>query len=325
MADSPLLSIQGLQIKFPRTEGDFCAVDDVSLAINRGEILGLAGESGSGKSLTALAVTHLIPPPGQIIGGRVIFDGVDVASLAPADLLNLRGGRIGMIFQDPMSALNPTFTIGYQISEAYRLHTTATPAAARARTIEFLERVGIRDAPLRVDSYPHQLSGGMRQRVMIAMALICEPDLLIADEPTTALDTTVQVQILDLLREMREQLGLSILFISHDLAVVSELADRVAIIYAGNLMEILPAKSLANAACHPYSTGLLATLPTIEKRGRRLPVLEGMLEDADRERPGCPFAPRCPAAIGACSQEMPVLNQLSERHFAACHLIGGSL
>ncbi|MAI10285.1 MAG: hypothetical protein CBD27_04625 [Rhodospirillaceae bacterium TMED167] len=322
MADAPLLSLQDLQIRFPRTEGDFCAVDSVSLAINRGEILGLAGESGSGKSLTALAVTHLIPPPGQISGGRVIFDGLDVASLAPADLLKLRGGRIGMIFQDPMSALNPTFTVGDQISEAYRLHTTATPVAARTRTIEFMDRVGIQDAHLRYDSYPHQLSGGMRQRVMIAMALICEPDLLIADEPTTALDVTVQAQILDLLREMREQLGLSILFISHDLAVVSELADRVAVIYSGNLMEILPVTSLADTACHPYTTGLLATLPAIEKRGRPLPVLDGILTDEDRERPGCPFAPRCPAAIAPCRREMPDVIQLSNRHFTACHAIG---
>ena len=324
MTEPPFLSINSLTISFPSEAGDFHAVDGISLSIERGEILGLVGESGSGKSMTALAALDLIPPPGRVSNGQIHVGGEDIAGLDHAGRLNLRGGRIGMIFQEPMTALNPTFTVGDQVSEAYRLHTDATETEARDRAIDFMTRVGFRDAALRYNSYPHQLSGGMRQRAMIAMALICEPELLIADEPTTALDATVQAQILDLLLEMREQLGLAILFISHNLAVVSELADRVTIIYAGKIMETLPAAALANGARHPYTTGLLETLPSLEKRGQPLPVLEGILTDEDRQHAGCPFAPRCPDAIEACSEEMPSLRPLSDVHCAACHAVVGA-
>jgi len=321
MTESRLLSIDNLTISFQRDSGDFRAVDGVSLDIGRGEILGLVGESGSGKSMTALATLDLIPQPGCVTGGRVIFDGQDIAGLGADDLLTFRGGRIGMIFQEPMTALNPTFTVGSQISEALQLHSDVTNQEARTRAIDFMTRVGFQDASLRYDSYPHQLSGGMRQRAMIAMALICEPELLIADEPTTALDATVQAQILDLLLEMREELNLAILFISHNLAVVSAISDRVAIMYAGKIMEVLPARELANGARHPYTTGLLETLPSMDKRGQRLPVLEGILTDTDRLRTGCPFAPRCSAALSVCTETMPDLIPLSDAHRAACHAL----
>ena len=321
MTDNPLLSIQDLKIRFQSEEREFFAVNGITLNINRGEIVGLAGESGSGKSMMALAVTNLITPPGMISEGKIIFDGQDVAKLERSDLLKLRGGRVGMIFQDPMTSLNPVFTVGDQISDVYRFHKGVTKAKARSRAIDFMNRMGIKDASLRYDSYPHQLSGGMRQRVLIAMALICEPDLLIADEPTTALDATVQAQVLDLLLEMRELLGLSILFISHDLTVVSELADRIAIIYAGKLVETLPAATLTTSARHPYTTGLLETLPTIEKRGQPLPVLAGILTETDRINSGCPFARRCPIVLPPCALEMPEFTSVSQHHETACHAI----
>ncbi len=319
---SPLLEIQELTVGFSgagrNKETMVPVVRDLSLTLDHGETLGIVGESGSGKTMTAYAILDLIPQGGKIMGGDIRLNGASILGLGKSETREIRGNAVSMIFQEPMTALNPVFTIGDQISEAYRLHHTAGKKEARKRTIALLDKVGIVDPHHRVDAHPHELSGGMRQRAMIAMALVCEPDLLIADEPTTALDTTIQAQILDLLVQLQEELNMAVLFISHDIAVVSEVADRVAVMYAGNLVEAFPIEHLRGHARHPYTTGLLSTLPQPEHRGKMLPTLDGFLNPADRLAPGCSFATRCPKGDSECTLSRPPYRALSPAHLVAC-------
>ncbi len=315
----PLLAIEGLRTVFRGPLGDIPAVDGVDLSVARGHTLGIVGESGCGKSVLSLSIMRLVPPPGRIVAGRVTFDGTDLLSLPPAAIRDLRGRRIGMIFQEPMTSLNPVFTVGDQITEAMRAHDrTASATALRARAIEALTRVRIPAPDRRLDEYPHQLSGGMRQRVMIAMALACAPDLLIADEPTTALDVTVQAQILDLLRELQQQTGMAIILITHDLGVVAEMADDVAVMYAGQVIERAPGSAIFNDPQHPYTLGLLGSIPRLEETRDRLLAIEGAVPPPFALPEGCRFHPRCVFADTACTCANPALRELGPGHAAAC-------
>jgi peptide/nickel transport system ATP-binding protein len=303
----PLLDIRGLQTHFFRDGRVFKAVDGVSLAVEAGETVALVGESGCGKSVTALSVLGLVPnPPGRIVGGEILFEGRDLARLDAKSLRNVRGNRIGMIFQEPMTSLNPVFTIGNQIVEAIREHRSPGRKAARRRAVELLELVGLPEPARLVDEYPHRLSGGMRQRAMIAMALSCEPRLLIADEPTTALDVTTQAQILALLIGLQQRLGMAMLFITHDLGVVAQTAHRAAVMYAGRKVEEATVEALFDRPLHPYTQGLLASLPNPEAdadaAGKPAPLREipGIVPSLDDLPAGCAFAPRCPIAEDAC-------------------------
>ena len=324
MDQKPLLSIKNLYITFSEFGSNHSSnirvVNNLSLDIHTGEIVALVGESGSGKSITGLATLGLIPSPGKVISGKIVFDGLDLLKLSKNSIYQYRGNRISMIFQDPTTALNPTLTVGYQISEAYELHNKSNRRKTRMLAIELLGRVGIPDSARIYDSYPHQLSGGLRQRVMIAMALICEPELLIADEPTTSLDTYVQAQILDLLLELQGQFGMSILLISHNIAVVSEFADTVAVMYAGKIMEKLPAKEIAAGCRHPYTQNLIEVVPSFENRGQALPIIKGSLSEIDRHIDGCPFSRRCKLVEKICHNECPPIISYNSKHQYACHL-----
>lgn len=310
---SDLLKIENLQTFFPTKEGIVRAVDGVSLKIRPGEVLGLVGESGSGKSITALSIMRLISPPGRIVGGSIRFRGEEISSASERRLRQIRGNDIAMIFQDPMTSLNPVFTIGEQISEVLRLHKKMNRRQALDAAIEAMREVAIPSPEIRVKDYPHQLSGGMRQRVMIAMALACEPELLIADEPTTALDVTIQAQILELLAELREKRNLAILLITHDLGVVAETADRVAVMYTGRIVEEADTASLFAEPKHPYTRGLLDSVPkisveTVPKRGR-LRTIEGVVPRPTDLPTGCHFAPRCAYRRAECSKpDLPLLS-----------------
>ena len=317
---APLLSVRDLAIEFTTDDGCFPAVRGVSFDLEAGKCLGLVGESGSGKSVTAMALLGLIPqPPGRVTSGSVMFDGRDLTKLAPQELRALRGGDIAMIFQEPMSSLNPAFTIGDQIAEAIRAHQDLSPKAALARAIELLREVRMPAPERRVHEYPHKLSGGMRQRVMIAMALACRPRLLIADEPTTALDVTIQAQILKLLRELQQSHGMAILLISHNLGVISEVADDVAVMYAGRIVENAPAEQLFLRPEHPYTIGLLGAIPRGSRGAGRLIAIEGMVPDLRSLPPGCTFQPRCPFAFERCDIEDPGLKSVGPGHQSACH------
>jgi len=322
----PILSVRNLRTYF-QTEGGLArAVDGVSFSVDRGETLGLVGESGCGKSVTSLSVMRLIPsPPGRIEEGRIDFNGKSLLELSEEEMRKVRGNDIAMIFQEPMTSLNPVFTCGYQIDEAVALHQGLGPDAAREKTIDMLRRVGIPDPEQRANEYPHQLSGGMRQRVMIAMALSCNPGLLIADEPTTALDVTIQAQILDLLEQLQEELGMAILMITHDLGVIAEVADRVAVMYAGKIVESGPVERIFSDPKHPYTIGLLRSIPSVDEARDRLEVIEGTVPDATRFSEGCRFAPRCPRAEPSCSDATPELSQIEgyEDHHVACWLADG--
>jgi len=301
----PLLAIDGLWIE---VHGN-AILEDVSLVLRPGEMVGLVGESGCGKSVTALSVMRLIAePPMRITAGRVLFDGVDLLGLSEQQLEKIRGDDIAMIFQEPMTSLNPVFTVGAQISEAVLLHRKVSRDIARSRAIELLERVGLPSPHTAIDRYPHQLSGGQRQRVMIAIALACDPKLLIADEPTTALDVTVQAQILDLLDDLRRDTGMAVLLITHDLGVVSNYCDRVAVMYGGRIVEEAPSHVLFAAPRHRYTEALLATIPASNPPGTALPAIRGSVPPPGRRPPGCAFHPRCPAAIDVCSHAVPVLE-----------------
>jgi oligopeptide/dipeptide ABC transporter ATP-binding protein len=299
------------------------AVDGVSLHIGRGETLGLVGESGSGKSVTALSIIRLVSFPGRITGGSVIFEGRDLASLHEGELRHIRGARIGFVFQEPMTALNPVFTVGDQIAEALVVHRVARGAAARARAIELLDAVRMPDPSRRARDYPHQLSGGMRQRALVAAAIACQPSLLIADEPTTALDVTIQAEILDLLAAMRDRIGLSLLLITHDLGVVARLADRVAVMYAGRVVEEGTVHDVLASPQHPYTRGLLASLPGATP-GSRLRAIPGTVPDLAALPPGCAFAPRCGERLGACDARRPEAITVSPGHSARCFLHSGT-
>jgi len=309
-----LLEVKDLRTHFPTRAGLVRAVDGVSFNLDRGELLGLVGESGCGKSMTALSVMRLIAPPGKIVSGEVLFDGKDLLQLSDAEMRQMRGDDIAMIFQDPMTSLNPVYTVGEQIAEALRLHRRLSRKEARQATIEAMREVAIPDPARRINDYPHQLSGGMRQRVMIAMALACNPKLLIADEPTTALDVTIQAQILELLNELRKQRDLAVLLITHDLGVVAEVADRVAVMYTGRIVEESPVEELFARPKHPYTEGLLRSVPKLTGedviKKERLETIEGVVPSPTDLPPGCHFAPRCPHRMPRCTAEDIPLYQL---------------
>ena len=312
--DRHLLEVNDLQTYFPTRAGLVRAVDGVSFYLDRGELLGLVGESGCGKSMTALSLMRLIAPPGKIVGGEILFEGKDLLKVSDAAMREMRGDDIAMIFQDPMTSLNPVYTVGEQIAEALRLHRKLTRKQARQATIEAMREVAIPDPARRLDDYPHQLSGGMRQRVMIAMALACNPKLLIADEPTTALDVTIQAQILELLDDLRKQRELAVLLITHDLGVVAEVADRVAVMYTGRIVEESPVDELFARPKHPYTEGLLRSVPklttTESARSERLETIEGVVPRPTDLPPGCHFAPRCPHRMPRCTEGTIPLYQL---------------
>jgi oligopeptide/dipeptide ABC transporter ATP-binding protein len=321
------LDIRNLQTHFTADPGVSKAVDGVSFAVRRNETLAVVGESGSGKSVTSLSAMRLIPsPPGIIAGGEILFRGRDgqvrdLARLSERAMRSIRGNEIGMIFQEPMTSLNPVYTVGDQIGEALRYHQGLDRRAARAEALAMLKKVGIPAAERRLDEYPHQMSGGMRQRVMIAMALACRPTLLIADEPTTALDVTIQAQILDLMRRLQEETGTSILFITHNLGVVAEVADRVVVMYAGRIVEEGDVRSLLKSPKHPYTRGLLACMPHLGQRrgdGGRLHAIPGSVPSPVNRPAGCTFAPRCPLAEPACTAAEPVLEPVGPEHSARC-------
>lgn len=319
---SSLLEIRGLEIAFPGPGGDAAVVRGAALEVGRGEIVGLVGESGSGKSLTALAVLGLVPPPGRIRAGSIRFDGRELVGLSDRELRPLRGGRVGLVFQEPSAALNPVLTIGTQIVEAIRAHRDVSRRAASERARELLALLAVPDPERRLGEYPHQLSGGQRQRALMAIALAAEPELLIADEPTTALDVTVQAQVLELLERLRRELGLAILLITHDLAVVAETCDRVVVMYAGRPVEAAPVAALFASPAHPYTRALLASLPRLgepAERGR-LPSVPGQVPDATALPPGCPFHPRCAERLSSCSSDDPSWVDLGGGHGARCVL-----
>jgi peptide/nickel transport system ATP-binding protein/oligopeptide transport system ATP-binding protein len=316
---SALLSIEDLRTTFRTNNGEIAAVDGVSLSVEKGKTLGIVGESGCGKSILSLSVMRLVPPPGRIAGGRIMFEDKDLLGLPANEMRDIRGNRIAMIFQEPMTSLNPVFTVGDQIIEAMRAHDRgASSADLKTRAIAALDRVKIPAAARRLDEYPHQMSGGMRQRVMIAMALSCAPDLLIADEPTTALDVTVQAQILDLLRDLQKQTGMAIILITHDLGVVAEMADEVAVMYAGRVAERASGPAIFDDPQHPYTLGLLGSIPKIEETRDRLLAIEGAVPPPFALPKGCRFEPRCVFSTEACTVAPPALRPIGAQHEVAC-------
>ncbi|MEO5656484.1 MAG: ABC transporter ATP-binding protein [Nitrospiria bacterium] len=318
-----LLDINDLTIEFPTANGPARAVDRLNLTVLQGEVVGLVGESGCGKSMTALSVLRLVPPPGRVTGGRIRLEGDDLLSLPGHVMHTIRGRRIAMIFQEPMTALNPVLTVGHQIAEMLRLHLGLSRSDAKAKTVELLRLVGIPSPDKRWGEYPHQLSGGMRQRVMIAMAISCDPDLIFADEPTTALDVTVQAQILDLLAGLRERLGTAMVLISHNLGVIAQVAQSVAVMYAGRIVEHAETTRLFADPRHPYTRGLLASLPRLDAGGRprRLNAIAGNVPPLGAVQRGCRFADRCPLVITRCTEEEPPLETTSPGHRTRCWLV----
>jgi oligopeptide/dipeptide ABC transporter ATP-binding protein len=317
--EGPLLEVMDLKTYFHTDQGLVRAVDGVSFQVNRGKTLGIVGESGCGKSVASLSILRLIPsPPGRIEGGRILFKGQDLLKLSEGRMRKIRGNEISMVFQEPMTSLNPVFTCGDQIVEAITLHQGLTKREAKARAVEMLRLVGIPSPEERVDEYPHQLSGGMRQRVMIAMALSCNPSLLIADEPTTALDVTIQAQILELLAKLGEDLAMSVIVITHDLGVIAEVTERVVVMYAGRVTEYADVGPLFNSPLHPYTVGLLQSIPRLGRRRERLKVIPGNVPNPLNFPPACRFHPRCPLAIDKCRAEEPDLEELSPGHYVRC-------
>ena len=322
-AISPLLEVDDLRTYFFTRDGVVRAVDGVSFTVYPGETLAIVGESGCGKSVTSLSILRLIAsPPGKVVGGRLSFEGRDLLAMPEEEMRKVRGNEISMIFQEPMTSLNPVLTIGRQIAEALMLHRGMTRVQALARAVEMISLVNIPEAERRIDQYPHELSGGMRQRVMIAMALACDPKLLIADEPTTALDVTIQAQILDLMRALKDKTGAAIVLITHDLGVVAEMAQRVIVMYAGRKVEEAPVDELFARPRHPYTRGLLNSIPKLDETGRagrqRLEEIRGTVPALKEKIAGCIFAPRCRYATARCELEYPVLEQKTAGHFVAC-------
>lgn len=316
-----LLSVRDLRTYFDTEDGVVKAVDGISFDLERGETLGVVGESGSGKSVTNLSIIRLIPtPPGRIVSGEVLFHGQDILTLPQDEVRKIRGKRISMIFQDPMTSLNPFMRISKQLMEITQLHLGHTREQAYEHAVKMLETVGIPDARSRVDSYPHEFSGGMRQRVMIAMALSCEPELLIADEPTTALDVTIQAQILELIKDLKKETGTSVILITHDLGVVAGMTDHIIVMYAGKVFEQAPTRELFACPGNPYTKGLLRSVPDpAHEEGKALYQIPGLPPDVSRLPPGCPFAERCERAEEICMKEFPPFVQLNEEHFSLCH------
>jgi oligopeptide/dipeptide ABC transporter ATP-binding protein len=318
-----LLEVKELETHFHIKGKIAKAVDGVSFSVGRKEVVALVGESGSGKSVTSLSVLGLIPsPPGKIEGGEIIFDGEDLLKKSNKEMQDVRGNEISMIFQEPMTSLNPVYPVGKQITEAIRRHNKISKKEARAIAIEMLSKVGLPSPEIRVDDYPHQMSGGMRQRVMIAMALATKPQLLIADEPTTALDVTIQAQILDLMNRLREETGTSILLITHDLGVVAETADRVVVLYCGKVMEMANVVDLFEDPRHPYTQGLIASIPKMEGESGRLTMIEGNVPNPMQMPAGCPFEPRCTQSMEICKRKMPQIQQVGDREIR-CFLYEG--
>lgn len=316
-----LLQIRNLKTYFHTSDGLVKAVDGIDLMVHKGKVLGIVGESGCGKSVTSLSVMRLVPQPnGFIDGGSITFDGVDLLALPESEMRRIRGNNISMIFQEPMTSLNPVFTIGYQIGESLELHQNLTGRQNRDKCIELIKLVGIPRAEKVVDEYPHQLSGGMRQRVMIAMALSCSPKLIIADEPTTALDVTIQAQVLELIKELKDKFDTAIMLITHDLGVIAEMADQVAVMYAGKVVEEAEVVSLFKEPMHPYTVGLLKSRPELIGREDKLTCIRGMVPDPYDMPAGCAFAPRCDHCMDICRQEMPQLFETKPGHRVRCWL-----
>lgn len=314
-----LLEVRSLKTSFLTDAGEVKAVDDVSFSLNKGEVLGIVGESGSGKSVTAYSILQILTHPGKIVGGSVMLDGDELVDKGEKHMSTIRGNRISMIFQDPMTSLNPVYTIGNQLEEAIRLHTKRDRVQAKARAVEMLELVGINEPTRRVKQYPHELSGGMRQRVMIAMALACEPDILIADEPTTALDVTIQAQILELMKSLQEQLGMAIILITHDLGVVAGMCDEIIVMYAGKIVERGDVNAIYYNPKHEYTKGLLRSIPNIATEGKeRLIPISGTPIDMLCMPEGCAFSPRCDQAMKICIKEYPAEMNVGDNHYASC-------
>lgn len=314
-----LLEVAGLATVFHTGKGDVHAVRGISYRLNPGESLAIVGESGSGKSVSALSLLGLVPAPGEITEGRIVFRNRDLRALPEKELQKVRGCDIGMVFQDPMTSLNPVLTIGYQLMEALRWHLDMSETDARARVVETLEIVGIPNAADRLADYPHQFSGGQRQRIMIAMAIVCRPALLIADEPTTALDVTIQAQIVELVKQLQNKLGMAVIWITHDLALVAGIADQVAVMYAGSFVEYGPVDAIFTEPAHPYTKGLLRSMPRFDQPDQeRLDSIEGSPPNPGRVAPGCPFTPRCQVAIDQCHTERPALKAGTDKHGVAC-------
>jgi oligopeptide/dipeptide ABC transporter ATP-binding protein len=314
-----LLEVRGLSTSFQTGSGEVTAIEDISFSLEKGEILGIVGESGSGKSVTALAIMGLLPrPPARILGGSIKFEGQDLLKLSDRSMQRLRGPGMAMVFQEPMTSLNPVFTIGEQIIETIRAHESLSRKDSFARAVEMLEKVGIPSASTRMSDYPHQLSGGQRQRVMLAIALVCRPRLLIADEPTTALDVTIQAQILELLMDLRDEFGMAIMMITHNMGVIAETADRVLVMYAGRMVEQAPAGRLFDHPLHPYTRGLLSCVPTLDQDQDRLVAIPGNLPEPSRRPSGCRFSVRCVHAVAACGEAIPALETFEPDHAAAC-------
>jgi len=321
----PLLEVRGLKTRFSVEEGSVLAVDDVSFSLPPGGTLGVVGESGCGKSVTALSVMRLVPdPPGRVVAGEIRFKGRDLLALPEEEMRRIRGNQISMVFQEPMTSLNPVYTVGEQIGEGARLHQGLDRKQARERAVEMLRQVGIPAPEQRVDAYPHQLSGGMRQRVMIAMALACNPELIIADEPTTALDVTIQAQILDLLKRLQAERGMAVMLITHDLGVVAESCDAVVVMYAGRVVEQAPVRALFRQPAHPYTAGLLRSIPSFHDvqggaAGARLKTIPGMVPSLRKLPVGCRFRDRCERALEVCAKVDPPLELKRDGQSAACH------
>jgi peptide/nickel transport system ATP-binding protein/oligopeptide transport system ATP-binding protein len=317
-ANGTVLKVEGLSTEIARRRSVARAVDDVSFTVRRGEILCIVGESGCGKTLTALSIMRLLPAAARTTGGRVLLGDQDLLGLGERAMRRVRGHQISMVFQEPMTSLDPSFTIGSQMVETVRAHSREPKAAARARSAEMLDRVGIPNATRRVDDYPHQFSGGMRQRVMLAIALLMQPKLLLADEPTTALDVTIQAQILDLILSLRDELGMSVVLITHDLGVVNEVADRAAVMYAGEIVEQGPAAKIFADPRHPYTQGLLRSIPDLSPPRSELPVIEGRVPELFALSRACRFAARCPNRITRCDEEHPALAEVAPGHWLRC-------
>jgi peptide/nickel transport system ATP-binding protein/oligopeptide transport system ATP-binding protein len=317
-----LLKVKNLKTYFFTHEGTVKAVDEVSFSVNQGKTLGLVGESGCGKSVTALSIMRLIPnPPGKIVSGEIWFEGKNLLKLDEKEIRKIRGKKISMIFQEPMTSLDPVFTIGHEIVEAIQLHQGLNRDEAKKKAIEALKIVGIPDVEKRIDHYPHQLSGGMRQRVMIAMALSCNPTLLIADEPTTALDVTIQAQILRLINDLKDKFGASVMLITHNLGVIAEMCDYVAVMYAGHIVEYTNVDTLFHNPLHPYTRGLHKSIPRLDLEVERLDTIKGLVPNLLNLPSGCPFHPRCDFCFKRCVEEMPELIEIEDSHLVKCHLV----
>lgn len=315
----PVLDVKNLTTRFETQDGTVFAVNGVSFVLNKGEFLGVVGESGSGKSVTMMSLLRLIPmPPGEIVAGTAMFDGEDLIAMDKDEIRQVRGGKIGFVFQDPMTSLNPVVRVGTQITEALKIHLGMSKKDAQEKAVELLEMVGIPDAPARLNAYPHEFSGGMRQRAMIAIALACSPEILIADEPTTALDVTIQAQIIDIAKDLRDKLDTSVIWITHDLGVIASLADRVLVMYGGQIVEEGPVNELYLSPQHPYTRALLRSVPRLDQKGSGLESISGQPPGMHAPPTSCVFAPRCEFAYDRCLKENPVLEPVSETHQVAC-------